>query len=69
MNRLLLFIGVAFLLGCTSQDENVAPKAGYIVEAPSNLGEVPFQARNPFSKKKIELGRMLFYDPILSGNK
>ena len=24
---------------------------------------------NPTSKEKIELGRLLFYDPILSGNK
>lgn len=33
------------------------------------LGEIPFPADNAFSKEKRELGRMLFFDPRLSGSK
>ncbi|MEP1328165.1 cytochrome c peroxidase [Pseudophaeobacter sp.] len=32
------------------------------------LGEPPIPADNPMSPEKIELGEMLFFDPILSGN-
>ena len=31
--------------------------------------EIPFPADNPPSPEKVELGRLLFFDPILSGNK
>jgi cytochrome c peroxidase len=31
--------------------------------------EVPFPADNPITEKKTALGKLLFYDPILSGNK
>ena len=30
--------------------------------------EIPFPAGNPYSLAKVELGRMLFFDPILSGS-
>ena len=32
------------------------------------LGPPPIPADNPMTREKIELGRMLFFDPILSGN-
>ena len=32
------------------------------------LGPPPVPADNPMSDAKIELGKMLFFDPILSGN-
>lgn len=32
------------------------------------LGEPPIPASNPQSPEKVELGKMLFFDPILSGN-
>ena len=32
------------------------------------LGPPPVPADNPMSDEKIELGKMLFFDPILSGN-
>lgn len=30
--------------------------------------EIPFPANNPYSKEKAALGRMLFFDPLLSGS-
>ena len=60
---------------CSQQDSQKkiqpAPKV-----RPADLGSVSAlpssytsPADNPTTKEKIELGRMLFYDPILSGNK
>ncbi len=34
----------------------------------SALGDAPIPASNPQSDAKVELGKMLFFDPILSGN-
>ncbi len=34
----------------------------------SALGEVPIPASNPQSNAKVELGKMLFFEPLLSGN-
>lgn len=33
------------------------------------LGEVPFPKENPYSKEKADLGKVLFFDPRLSGSK
>jgi len=32
------------------------------------LGPPPVPADNPMSEEKVELGKLLFFDPILSGN-
>ncbi len=32
------------------------------------LGPAPVPADNPMSAEKVELGKLLFFDPILSGN-
>ncbi len=61
-----LYLG---FLACNESGNPVPQSPEFKVEAPWNLGtEVPYEERNPFSKDKIELGRMLFYDPILSAD-
>ena len=44
-----------------------------ITETIANLGALPIYAKdpadNPSNANKVELGRLLFFDPILSGNK
>lgn len=37
--------------------------------APFGLPKVPFPESNPYTKEKAELGRRLYFDPCLSGNK
>ena len=32
-------------------------------------GEIPYPELDPYSRSKFTLGRMLFFDPILSGSK
>ena len=67
--KLVFAVLLLSLLSCGESNEPAKDPVKFTLEAPENLGgEVPFPARNPFSKKKIELGRMLFYDPILSGS-
>ena len=70
MNKGLIILSIFIgFLGCTRSEDPSSPNQDFLLEAPWNLGtEVPYVERNPPSEKKIELGRMLFYDPILSGN-
>lgn len=74
---LLSFIGLGliFIQSCRQQgDRNKIQPVSK--PKPADLGTVsalPLQfnspADNPVTENKIELGRLLFYDPILSGNK
>ncbi|HRQ18347.1 MAG TPA: cytochrome c peroxidase [Agriterribacter sp.] len=72
---LFIGLGVLFIQACREQDNQKkilpVPKA-----KPADLGSVsalPLSyaspADNPITEEKVELGRLLFYDPILSGNK
>ncbi|MBX2844388.1 MAG: cytochrome-c peroxidase [Flammeovirgaceae bacterium] len=68
--RFILFILLSgFVIAC---DQDISPEITptFIeLDVPEYMGKtVPFPERNPFSKEGIELGRMLFYDPILSSN-
>ncbi|MHA1109223.1 MAG: cytochrome-c peroxidase, partial [Alphaproteobacteria bacterium] len=45
-----------------------AQAAGDRPAALAPLGDPPIPADNPMTPEKVELGKMLFFDPILSGN-
>lgn len=68
----ILVAGFLITQACKQPDErNRSPK-----EAPTDLGEIgalpelyKSPADNPTTTEKIELGRLLFYDPVLSGKK
>src|SRR5690349_13913355 len=51
----------------------IANKAGPIqaaaLEEYRRAAQIPFPEDNPYSEAKAELGRMLFFDPILSGSR
>ena len=53
---------IAALLSAPVLADNPRP------EGLSALGPPPIPADNPMTEAKIELGKMLFFDPILSGN-
>ena len=55
-------VALAILLAAPAQADNPRP-----VEL-STLAPPPIPADNPMSDAKVELGKMLFFDPILSGN-
>lgn len=62
-----------FVAACTSEQKPVEKKKKKTIETLADLGALPLTvthpADNPTSPEKVALGRLLFYDPILSGNK
>lgn len=69
---LLIFAG--FLCNsCGSRQEPLRNKQTKTIETIDELGALPLYATdpkdNPSSPEKVNLGRLLFFDPILSGNK
>jgi cytochrome c peroxidase len=51
---------------------NSADRTGSLAELKAKYrrpSEIPFPKRNPYSDAKARLGRMLFFDPILSGSR
>lgn len=70
-SKLTSFITFLILFsGCSSDDdqpENLLP-ATYLLEAPTYFGAPIEHSENKLTPKGIELGRKLFYDPILSKN-
>lgn len=63
-----LIVALIFIWACNDQEELPNVSNEFILEVPPHFEPIPSVASNKFSKDKIELGRSLFYDPILSGN-
>jgi len=67
----LLLLVLQLLTACSKPASDApAPQVQrFLPPVPPNLGaEVPYPDHNPFTQAGVALGRMLFYDPILSGN-
>ncbi len=57
---------LVFIISCEGNNE---PAKLVSLDTPAHFPEPPaFPERNPLTEQGIELGRMLFYDPILSAN-
>ena len=71
-NLLLLFIITGLISSCNS-GSNAKKKVKAVSDEISVLGALPLKVPvpddNPISVEKRELGKLLFFDPILSGNK
>ncbi len=70
----LPLLTASFLLsGCGGTEQPNGSKLKKTVETLADLGALPLEVThptdNPTSEEKVALGRLLFYDPILSGNK
>ncbi|MDX5481940.1 MAG: cytochrome-c peroxidase [Hymenobacteraceae bacterium] len=66
-----LYLLLLLLAACTKPGaEEASPQSQRFAPAvPANLPTaVPYPERNPFTREGVELGRMLFYDPILSAS-
>lgn len=70
---LLIAPVLCFVAACTSEQKPLEKKKKKTIETLADLGALPLTvthpADNPTSPEKVALGRLLFYDPILSGNK
>jgi cytochrome c peroxidase len=76
---LVLFAGLFFCLAACVDDKDGQGQNGdltqytykptpYQITKPSHFPEMAIPADNPFTEQGISLGRMLFYDPILSAD-
>ena len=61
-----LVILVAFTVVSRSDDGAATDRAKLMAEY-RRPAEIPFPASDPYSEAKAHLGRMLFFDPVLSG--
>lgn len=64
---IVIFLGFLIFSSCGNQEENIITPT-FSLSVPSQLGEMPIPIDNPITKEGIELGKMLFFDPILSNN-
>ncbi len=66
-----LVVIIILLQGCNSgqQDAQLFVEEYITIEIPPGFPEVDFPGDNRLTRARVELGRKLFYDPILSRNK
>lgn len=71
MRRAGCWMALAVAAGCSGgrrpppREHRPTP---YAVQLPANVAPMPVPADNPLTVEGVELGRHLFYDPILSGD-
>lgn len=58
--RIILFLTIAFVAPLMAEEESI--------KIPLGLPEVPWPKDNQYSKKKADLGRLLYFDKRLSAN-
>jgi cytochrome c peroxidase len=73
------FLLISVLIACNKQQPTVAVEGdltqipynpqSFTINKPAHFPEVPVPASNPMTVEGVQLGRHLFYDPILSANK
>jgi cytochrome c peroxidase len=68
----VVFVGF-LCAGCREDRRSLSQKKAKTIETIADLGALPLYVTdpkdNPASPEKVSLGRFLFFDPILSGNK
>ncbi len=64
----MAFIIFAFTQSCEESSINEKPKDTSYLQVPEDFPPPPFPDDNPYSDAKFELGRMLFYEPLLTHN-
>lgn len=77
MRKIFFFVAIILfwlIAGCNnSQSKDSAGKSKELTAKLNRVSALPLEVKspkdNPFSKEKADLGKLLFYDPILSGDK
>jgi cytochrome c peroxidase len=68
---ILIITSLSFLTtGCSDSDDDITgPAAVSLIDLYNleRLGPIPYPPDNPKRFERIELGRLLFYDPVISG--
>lgn len=77
LHRLTLSLATALLLAACSNDDGTEPPpvgsdcppaTPLAIQVPAYFPEMPQPANNPMTVEGVHLGRLLFYDPILSAD-
>lgn len=69
MKKLPFILLVPVCLACAKDEplpEVPTPSEASLTKVPNGFPEIPFPDENPFSMAKWELGKKLFYDPVMS---
>lgn len=73
ISKSLLLIVALVLVSCNSENKKNTEKYATIPKIDTRVNALPLKIKsplnNPQSEEKINLGRLLFFDPILSGDK
>ena len=65
---LLTLVSASFAAACGDDAPAPGPEASPASVLATELTGVPYPVDNPPTPQKVELGRLLFWDPVLSGN-
>lgn len=63
---LLLVSGLFLVFSCVNEKIEKAQKSEYVFEVPAGFSKPYLREDNPMSQSKIDLGKKLFFDPVLS---
>lgn len=63
---LYIFVIISVALACNQDDVEPSHFAPALMEVPKGFEEIQFPEDNPFSQSRWDLGKRLFYDPIMS---
>lgn len=61
-----LLFAFLFLVSCEKENTSALPEEVYSLEIPAGFPEPVIPENNQLTRSRVELGRQLFYDPILS---
>jgi cytochrome c peroxidase len=64
----ILLLAFLFLGSCEKEDTSALPEEVYSLEIPTGFPEPAIPENNQLTQARVELGRQLFYDPILSAD-
>lgn len=66
--KIVFFIGLGFLFSCGKTSVNPKTPTPYELMLPNRFPSPTIPENNPLTEEGVQLGRMLFYDNILSGD-
>jgi cytochrome c peroxidase len=66
---MMMMLGAAAFLACADEEALPGPEASAESVLATEAAGVPEPADNPANPSKVELGRLLFWDPILAGDR
>ncbi len=69
MMMMMLMLGAAAFLACTHEEASPGPEASAESVLATQAAGVPEPADNPANPSKVELVRLLFWDPIFAGDR